>query len=54
MLRDAMTEAEIVRAVQLGQTERLLDQIVTEAVRIAAYETIRQPLRRLIADGDKN
>jgi hypothetical protein len=52
-LRDAMGEDALARAIALGGAERVYEQVLQEAVRMAAYQVIRDRLRAGIIDGVK-
>lgn len=53
LIADQMSEAEIVRAIQLGQVARLFAEAQDRAARMLAYQQVREALRRGVLDGVK-
>lgn len=53
MIRDQMSEAEIVRAIQFGRIDLLFAEAQERAARQLAYQQVREALRRGILDGVK-
>lgn len=49
-VRDSMTESQIERAITLGGTERLFEQVLTQAVLTVAFQPTRERLRRSVAE----